>query len=284
MTVPDGEGSGRSPASHPEPVELDRHVGFARERPDAGPPACERVCAPVNVGLCTSLSELRWLLGCSQLPEGGLCVLDELVVVVLVSPGDGGEGVQGAEVLKRFGVGVGEVAPVPVQERVLEAGAVWPYAEAEAYEIVERDVGAGVLEVNEVEVCGWAEEPAAGPRSRVLVSSARALRRGQVGQPGPGLAPVDGGRERRRIRPDRPDLLGWLSTARRVHAQPVVAAPGHQFCCRHDDVPRPALGVGRSLTQELSPPVLAPLACNGGPRPAVAGQRRCGTRCSCYCM
>jgi hypothetical protein len=89
-------------------------------------------------------------------------VLDEMDVVVLVSPGDGGQGVQGTEVLKRFGVGAGEVAPVTVQERVLEVGAAWPYAEAEAYEIAERDVGAGVLEVNEVEVCGRAEEPVAG--------------------------------------------------------------------------------------------------------------------------
>jgi hypothetical protein len=88
--------------------------------------------------------------------------LDELDVVVLVSPGGGGEGVQGTEVLKRFGVGAGEVASVPVEERVLEVGAGWPYTEAEAYEIAEREVGAGVLEVNEVEVCGWAEEPVAG--------------------------------------------------------------------------------------------------------------------------
>jgi hypothetical protein len=88
--------------------------------------------------------------------------LDEPDVVVLVSPGDGGQGVQGTEVLKRFGVGAGEVAPVPVQERVLEVRAAWPYAEAETYKIAERDVGARVLEVNEVEVCGRAEEPVAG--------------------------------------------------------------------------------------------------------------------------
>jgi hypothetical protein len=96
------------------------------------------------------------------LPEGGVPVSDKLDVVVLVSPGDGGEGVQGAEVLQRFGVGAGEVAPVPVQERVLEVGAAWPCAKAEAYEITEREVGAGVLEVNEVEACVWAKEPVAG--------------------------------------------------------------------------------------------------------------------------
>jgi len=67
-------------------------------------------------------------------------VLDELDVVVLVSPGDSGKGVQGAEVLQRFGVGTGEVAPVPVQECVLEVGAVWPCAEAEPYEVAEREV------------------------------------------------------------------------------------------------------------------------------------------------
>ena len=56
------------------------------------------------------------------MPEGGLRVLDEMDVVVLVSPGDGGEGVQCTEVLQRFGAG--EVAPVPVQERVLELGTI----------------------------------------------------------------------------------------------------------------------------------------------------------------
>jgi len=111
-------------------------------------------------------------------------VLDELDVVVLVSPGDGGEGVQGAEVLKRFGVGAGKFAPVPVQERVLEVGAGWPCAEAEAYEIAEREVGAGVLEVNEVEVCGWAEEPVAGLEVEVAGHPVRVgglLERGEVG-------------------------------------------------------------------------------------------------------
>jgi hypothetical protein len=84
------------------------------------------------------LGELCGLPDCPQLPEGGVTVLDELDVVVLVSPGDGGEGVQGTEVLKRFGVRAGEVAPVTVQECVLEVGAAWPYAKAEAYEIAER--------------------------------------------------------------------------------------------------------------------------------------------------
>jgi hypothetical protein len=68
-------------------------------------------------------------------------VLEELVVVVLVSPGDGGECVQGAEVLQRFGVGTGEVASVPVEECVLEVGAGWAYAEAEPYEIAEWEGG-----------------------------------------------------------------------------------------------------------------------------------------------
>ena len=118
------------------------------------------------------------------MPEGGVLVLDELDVVVLVSPGDGGEGVQGTEVLKRFGVRAGEVAPVPVQECVLEVGAAWPCAEAEAYEIAEREVGAGVLEVNEVEVCVWAEEPVAGLEVEVAGHSVRVgglLERGEVG-------------------------------------------------------------------------------------------------------
>lgn len=39
------------------------------------------------------LSELRFLSGCPQLPEGGVPVSDEQDVVVLVSPGDGGEGI-----------------------------------------------------------------------------------------------------------------------------------------------------------------------------------------------
>ena len=110
--------------------------------------------------------------------------MDELDVVVLVSPGDGGEGVQGAEVLQRFGVGTGEVAPVPVEECVLEVRAAWPCAEAEAYEIAEGEVGAGVLEVNEVEVCGWAEEPVAGLEVEVAGHSVRVggfLERGEVG-------------------------------------------------------------------------------------------------------
>jgi hypothetical protein len=33
----------------------------------------------------------------------------------------------------------------------------WPYTEAEAYEIAEREVGAGVLEVDEIEVSGLVE-------------------------------------------------------------------------------------------------------------------------------
>lgn len=114
-------------------------------------------------------------------------VSDELDVVVLVSPRDGGEGVQGTEVLKRFGIRAGEVAPVPVQERVLEVGAAWPCTKAEAYEIAEREVGAGVLEVNEVEVCGWAEEPVAGLEVEVAGHSMRVgalLDRGEVGAGG----------------------------------------------------------------------------------------------------
>src|ERR1700722_20305392 len=133
---------------------------------------------------CVPLSDLHCLPGCPQLLEGGVPVLDELDVVVLVSPGDGGQGVQGTEVLKRFGVGAGEVAPVPVQERVLEVRAAWPYAEAETYEIAERDVSAGVLEVNEVEVCGRAEEPVAGLEVEVARHSVRVgglLERGEVG-------------------------------------------------------------------------------------------------------
>lgn len=111
-------------------------------------------------------------------------VLDKLDVVVLVSPGDGGEGVQGAEVLKSCGVGAGEVALVPVEERVLEVGAGWPYAEAEAYEIAEREVGMGVLEVNEVEVPGWAKEPVTGLEVEVAGHSVQVgglLERGEVG-------------------------------------------------------------------------------------------------------
>jgi hypothetical protein len=129
------------------------------------------------------LGELCGLPGCPQLPEGGVPVSDELDVVVLVSPCDGGEGVQGTEVLKRFGIRAGEVAPVPVQERVLEVGAAWPCTKAEAYEIAEREVGAGVLEVNEVEVCVWAEEPVAGLEVKVAGRSVRVgvLERGEVG-------------------------------------------------------------------------------------------------------
>jgi len=114
-------------------------------------------------------------------------VSDELDVVVLVSPRDGGEGVQGTEVLKRFGIRAGEVAPVPVQKRVLEVGAAWPCTKAEAYEIAEREVGAGVLEVNEVEVCGWAEEPVAGLEVEVAGHSmwvGALLDRGEVGAGG----------------------------------------------------------------------------------------------------
>jgi len=114
-------------------------------------------------------------------------VSDELSVVVLVSPRDGGEGVQGTEVVKRFGIRAGEVAPVPVQERVLEVGTAWPCTKAEAYEIAEREVGAGVLEVNEVEVCGWAEEPVAGLEVEVAGHSmwvGALLDRGEVGAGG----------------------------------------------------------------------------------------------------
>jgi hypothetical protein len=99
--------------------------------------------------------------------------LDELGVVVLVSPGDRGEGVEGAEVLECFGVGAGEVVPVPIEERVLEVRVGWPDAEAEAYEVAEWEVGAGVLEVNEVEVSGWAEEPVAGLEVEVAGYSVR---------------------------------------------------------------------------------------------------------------
>ena len=48
-----------------------------------------------------------------------------------------------------------------------------PYAKPEAYEIAERDVGAGVLEVNQVKVCGWAEEPVAGLEIQVAGHSVR---------------------------------------------------------------------------------------------------------------
>ncbi len=59
-----------------------------------------------------------------------------------------------------------------------------PYAKPEAYEIAEREVGAGVLEVNEVEVPGWAEEPVAGLEVQAAGHSVRVdglLERGEVG-------------------------------------------------------------------------------------------------------
>jgi hypothetical protein len=93
-------------------------------------------------------------------------------------------------VLKRFGVGAGEVALVPVHERVLEVGAAWPLAKAEAHEIAEREVGAGVLEVNEVEVCAWAEEPVAGLEIQVAGHSVRVGGLLEHGEVGAGVAEV----------------------------------------------------------------------------------------------
>jgi hypothetical protein len=53
-----------------------------------------------------------------------------------------------------LGVGVGEAAPVAGQERVPEVGAGWPCAEVEAYQVAERNVDAGVLEVDKADVSG----------------------------------------------------------------------------------------------------------------------------------
>lgn len=128
-----------------------------------------RTLSPRHPGRCAlghwpcvaALSRLPGPAGSGQLPECGAPGLDEVMVACLLAARDGGEGVQCAEVVECLVVVGGEVLSVAGEERFLEVRVCWPYAEAEAYQVAQRVVGAGMLEVDEVEVACLVVQPVA---------------------------------------------------------------------------------------------------------------------------
>ena len=83
------------------------------------------------------------------------------------------ERVERAEVPDQFVFGVGEAAPVSVEERVLQVWAGWPDAEPQAHEVAGGQVGARVLEVDERDIprlarpasCAAGSRGGMGPRA-----------------------------------------------------------------------------------------------------------------------
>ena len=66
---------------------------------------------------------------------------------------------EGAEVPDQFVFGIGQAAPVPVEERVSQVWPGWQDPEPQTHEVAGGQVAARMLEVDEREIPGLVKQP-----------------------------------------------------------------------------------------------------------------------------